>query len=727
MKSRTKLLIAIICIFSVSVYAGPTTTSEFIKIDQFGYLPNSEKVAVISDPQTGYNSALSFTPGTTYQVRDWTTDAVVFSAAITSWNAGAVHAQSGDIVYWFDFSAVTTAGSYYIFDPTNNVGSYRFEINSCVYNEVMKHAMRMFYYQRCGVAKQSPYVDAGYVDAACHIGTQQDTDCRLYNNTNASTAKDLSGGWHDAGDYNKYVNFAWSAVIDMLLAYEQNPSVWLDNYNIPESGNGVPDLLDEVKVEMDWLLKMQNSDGSVLSIVGIQGYSTAYSPPSVDNKYRVYGPATTAASISGAAMYALAAIQFKSAGQIVYASVLETAAINAWTWANANPNVQFFNAGVIQAGEQQISAQELSDRKIGAAVYLYALTGTAAYKTYVENNYQAVHLIAWGKAYIYETYPQDALLYYAALPGATPSVASMITSTYAASLGTSGHPENLRSYLDKTDAYRAFLNDMEYHWGSNVNKDVMASMLLVMNYYNLDPGNATNYTNDAAGYLHYLHGVNPNSKTYLTNMGNYGAENSTTSIYHLWFIDGSPLWDEVGVSTYGPAPGYLPGGPNKDYNIDGCCPAGCGSYSSLCNTNVNPPMGQPAQKSWKDFNPDWPLNSFSVTEPQMFYQATYIRMLSMFLNPVCNQTTGINKLDSKHLVAIYPSPISTNFTLQIKTPVILKNAVLKIYDVCGKEVRSVSVKNSETILSRDELRGGIYFYKVINDHESIGNGKLIFE
>jgi hypothetical protein len=68
---------------------------------------------VISDPQVGFNAALSFTPGTTYQVRDWTTDAVVFSSAITAWNGGATHIQSGDKVYYFDFSSLTTDGSYY--------------------------------------------------------------------------------------------------------------------------------------------------------------------------------------------------------------------------------------------------------------------------------------------------------------------------------------------------------------------------------------------------------------------------------------------------------------------------------------------------------------------------------------------------------------------------------------------------------------------------------------
>jgi len=485
-----------------------------------------------------------------------------------------------------------------------------------VYADVLKVAMRSYYYQRCGTAKQNPFVDNGYADGACHIGAQKDKDCRLYNNANISTSKDLSGGWHDAGDYNKYVNFAWPAVVNLLLAYEQNPTVWFDNYGIPESGNGIPDILDEIKYEMDWLLKMQNSNGSVLCMVGTPTYGSS-SPPSSDTKARVYGPATTTASYSAAGMFALAAIQFKAAGQTAYAATLQTAAINAWTWANANPNITFYNTGNITAGEQELNAGNYPDRefvrKISAAIYIYALTGTASYKTYIENNYTTVHLVAWGSAQIWEAYPQYAMLYYAALPGATPAVRTNILNSYAGSMEISS--QNLLSYTNKTDAYMAYLEDNAYSWGVNQAKGDMASMFLDMNYYNLNAANATNYKNAAAGYVHYFHGVNPISKTYLSNMGNYGAENSATTIYHLWFDDGTQ-WDEVGVSTYGPASGIVPGGPNKFYT-----------------QNVTPPANQPTQKSYADFNGG--NNAYEVTENGIYYQAGYIRMLSNFVSSSC--------------------------------------------------------------------------------------------
>ncbi|MCP5939928.1 hypothetical protein NL351_28865, partial [Klebsiella pneumoniae] len=86
-----------------------------------GYFPNSKKVAVIADPQTGFNSTESFAPGTganQYQVRRFSDDAIVYSGTITSWKSGTTHVQSGDRGWWFDFSSLATPGLYYIFDAT---------------------------------------------------------------------------------------------------------------------------------------------------------------------------------------------------------------------------------------------------------------------------------------------------------------------------------------------------------------------------------------------------------------------------------------------------------------------------------------------------------------------------------------------------------------------------------------------------------------------------------
>ncbi len=153
-------LLPVFIFVTTQLFASPAITTEFIKIDQFGYRTSDQKIAVIANPQSGFNDTAHFTPGTSYQVRRWIDDAVIFSGSITAWNGGATHSQSGDKVWWFDFSSVTAADDYYIYDVTNAVGSYRFTISDCVYGNVMKTALRTYYYQRCGTPKASPYTDA---------------------------------------------------------------------------------------------------------------------------------------------------------------------------------------------------------------------------------------------------------------------------------------------------------------------------------------------------------------------------------------------------------------------------------------------------------------------------------------------------------------------------------------------------------------------------------------
>jgi endoglucanase len=707
-----KLLLPASLLLPLALLASPGLTTQFIKIDQFGYRPGDQKIAVIANPISGYNNGTSFSPGSTYEVRDWVSDAVVFTGTLTAWNGGATQAQSGDKAWWFDFSSLTTPGAYYIYDLANNVGSYRFEIDDCVYQAALKQAMRFYYYQRCGVAKQVPYTAAGWADAACHTGTQQDTDCRLYNNTNVSTSKNLSGGWHDAGDYNKYVNFTWNPMCDLLLAYEENPAMWTDDYNIPESGDGIPDLLDELKFELDWLLKMQQGDGSVLSVIG----GSSASPPSADGAARRYGPATTSASLSAAGIFALAAMQYTAASQASFAATLQTAAINAWNWANANPGITFYNAGTLAAGEQELGTYETSARKFAAAVYLYALTGNTTYRTYVDNNYASMHLLQWTFAYPFEGSEQDALLYYTKTPGATTPVRNAILNAYTVSLSTN-NADNLPAYNNSTDAYRAWLSDNNYTWNSNQTKSKQGIMFLNMNVYNLDATNAAKYTNAASGFVHYFHGVNPNTKTYLSNMGSYGAENSVTQFYHAWFEHGSALWDEVGVSTYGPPPGYIPGGPNPGYALDGCCPNGCGSAqnNALCNTNVTPPLNQPIQKSYKDFNDSWPINSWTVTEAGIYTNAAYIRMLSHFSSLSCSTTTAVEPVKGAgaFLLALYPQPAREQITIRFAGNE--KRALqYVISDVNGHALASGHASCSGTLdIQTDKLTAGVYFLKVV--------------
>lgn len=603
--------------------------SPYIVVDQFGYLPGDQKIAVLRDPQQGWDETESFAPGNTYALVESPSGNQVLTGSSVPWNGGATDPSSGDKAFWFDFSSVQAPGTYYVLDVEKNVRSPQFRIGESVYRDVLKHAMRTFFYQRAGQEKTAAHAGASWADGPSHVGALQDRNCRRWNApSDGSTERDLSGGWYDAGDYNKYTNWHAHYVVSMLRAYHRHPSAFSDDYGMPESGNGIPDILDEAKWGMDWLVRMQNSDGSVLSIVGVDHAS----PPSAATGQSLYGDASTSATLSAASAFAYGATVFGEAGMTAYAKDLRDRATDAWSWAQANPQVTFQNnegptAG-LGAGKQEVDDHGRLMRKIEAAIHLFELTGEAAYRTFVDANHQDVHLMQWSYAYSFEEREQEMLLHYASLPGATPAVATAIRSTYQDAMDGS---DNFAAFDGKTDPYLAHLAD--YTWGSNGQKASLGNMYMSLVIHDIHPSRAADARQAALGYLHYLHGVNPFGMVYLSNMYGLGAEKSANEFYHSWFSDGSP-WDRVGTSAHGPAPGFLTGGPNPSYDWDGCCPSSCGSAqnNAVCTSEpIDPPRNQPNQKSYKDFNTTWPLNSWEVTENSNGYQLPYIRLLSSFV------------------------------------------------------------------------------------------------
>jgi endoglucanase len=616
---------------SVVSWAAPAQTTPFIKIDQFGYLTNAKKVAVVVDPQVGNNAADAFSPGTAanqYQVRRWSDDVTVLTGTLQAWNGGATHAQSGDRGWYFDFTGLTTPGSYYVFDTQNNVGSYRFEIGDNVYDEAMKHAVRTFYYQRLNFAKSTPFADTKWTDAASYEGSNQDRFATSrFNKGNAATAKDLHGGWMDAGDVNKYTTFAESAVIQLAEVYRMNPVVFKDNYGIPESGNGVPDLLDELKYELDFLKRMQDATGTngLLLKVGVDNYNEV-SPISNDTRPRYYLPECTAATLAGASMFAVAGQTFKTHPSLVsYGNDLITRAQAAWNRAKVTTNnFTTFESncddGDIKSGDADRTAQEQLESAFVAAVYLYEATGLAEYKAFVESRYTSMSPYNWWGPYWLHVHV--AMLRYASMAGVTATVANNIRSQKASQNGVM----SLNDYTAQTDLYRAFVPDAQYHWGSNQVKSNCGNLNLDFVTFNLNSANQAQYRELAEQHLHYMHGVNPLTLVMLSNMNAYGSENSGNEIYHTWFTNGT-VWDNVLTSANGPAPGYVTGGPNKSY---------AGNQPNISN--------QPPQKAYREWNNGYPENSWELTEPSIYNQASYIMLLGRLMiatNPTDTQAPSV--------------------------------------------------------------------------------------
>jgi hypothetical protein len=264
-----------------------------ICVDQFGYLPEGDKVAVINDPQIGYNAGDHYVPSRMLIIRTRTGKSVT-TGLVVPWQSGAVHADSGDRGWWFDFSALKTPGEYYLYDPQNKVRSPLFRVGNKVFNPILRAATRMFAYQRIGQAIPPKVALGPWTDAAAF---PQDAHARYVNaKSDPKTERDMSGGWMDAGDTDKYPPFLGDVIHPLLYAYRANPRVFTDDDHIVESGNGLPDILDEVKYELDWLVRSQAPDGSLPVKMGNVDYNGAY-PLARDVRPRYYGPADTGATI----------------------------------------------------------------------------------------------------------------------------------------------------------------------------------------------------------------------------------------------------------------------------------------------------------------------------------------------------------------------------------------------------------------------------------------------
>ncbi len=610
-----------------------------IVIDQFGYPAKAEKIAVIRDPQAGYDSAAHFTPGSNYAVVDRSTGKIVKQGQTAAWNGGATDAVSGDKVWQFDFSDVADPGTYIIVDIERGLRSPEFRIDDKVYRDVLKHALRTYFYQRAGFEKTAQTAGPDWADAASHLGRWQDPQSRPWRSkgrwrTDNEATRDLRGGWFDAGDYNKYTNWAARVVIVLLRAYDESPAAFGNDSGIPELGDGVPDILNEVKWELDWLTRMQDADGSLLCVQGLDQAS----PPSSAKGPSYYGPATTAATLMGAAAFAYAAKIYSARPEpdlASYGKDLTARAKRAWDWAAANPGVLYYNndetqqpgSGGLASGQQEMNDEERLAAKFEAAVYLYELTGAHDYKSFIESTYTAV--IGGEFPTPWNADKQEALLYSTRLPNISAEVKTIILTKFRSNV--TNNADQLPLITSQQDPYRSPI--LDYTWGSNAVKVRQARLYQLLSSYGDDAPAA-----DAAalGYIHYIHGVNPLGLVYLTNMKSAGAAHSATTMYHNWFSYGT-RWEKVSETTPGPPPGYLVGGPNAHYSKDRCCTAAFGTLCyweaafSFCRNDYAPPLRQPPSKSYRQFNEGWPANSWEVTEPSTGYQAQYIRALARYV------------------------------------------------------------------------------------------------
>lgn len=279
--------------------------------------------------------------------------------------------KSGDTVKIADFSKYTRPGTYQLYLPDKGY-SYAFEIKPAVYNEVLKAAVRTFYYQRASMPLEEKFAGifarpAGHPDDVCYF----------HPSTGHSTGMKASpGGWYDAGDYNKYIVNAGITVSMMLSLAELFPGSIPDGFsNIPESGNGKNDLLDELQYELDWMLTMQDQDGGVFHKLTNLGFDAFQMPEKSTDKRYFVGKSTTA-TLCFAASLAQASRVFRPSAPD-YAGRLLDASKKAFDWAQVNPTTPFRNPPDVVTGPY--ANDDAQDEFFWAAAELLRVTGDRKY------------------------------------------------------------------------------------------------------------------------------------------------------------------------------------------------------------------------------------------------------------------------------------------------------------------------------------------------------------
>lgn len=221
-----------------------------ILVNQLGYLPGGTKKAVFKGQKIPH----------VFHVMKEETGEIVYTGYPEE---EEYDKTKEEYISYGDFSQIKAEGTYYIEAPVLG-RSYTFTIAEDIYDEMFREACKQYYYNRCGMTLTEAFAGSA-AHNACHIGNAVLVD-------DISVSMDVTGGWHQDEKGQKSVVAASGVVARMCLSYELYPSAFTDDMKIPESGNGIPDLLDEMKYEVDWLLKMQDAKtGAVYA--GITVYS----------------------------------------------------------------------------------------------------------------------------------------------------------------------------------------------------------------------------------------------------------------------------------------------------------------------------------------------------------------------------------------------------------------------------------------------------------------------
>ncbi|MDI1431157.1 glycoside hydrolase family 9 protein [Polyangium sorediatum] len=487
---------------------------------------------------------------------------------------------SGEHVHVVDFTSFAKVGDKYELRVEGET-SFPFNVRKDLYGKLKYDALAYFYHNRSGMPIAMPY--AGEEKWARPAGHTSDKSVPCAPGTGCSYSLDVSGGWYDAGDHGKYVVNGGISVWTMLAQYERAKHIGTSSADfgdgklaIPENKNGVPDILDEARYELEWMLKMQVPEGQpragmVHHKVHDEKWTGLGLAPHEANMKRFLRPPSTAATLNLAANAAQAARIWKTLDP-AFAEKTLAAAEKAWAAAKANPAV--YAPPSDNQGGGPYDDIDVSDEFYWAAAELFITTGKEEYQT------------ALTKSKHYMAVPQTG-----ALTGSGSSTSMTWQMTQA--LGTISLavvPNKLdkdlvaamrSSVVAAADAYLGILDaegyrlpfkaggSKKYPWGSN---SFLLNNLVILALSH-DFTGKPKYLGGAVEGMDYILGKNPMVQSYVSGFGSNPLKNP----HHRFWAN------QVDAKFPTAPPGAVSGGPNSGLDdpygqaagLAGCAPQKC--------------------------------------------------------------------------------------------------------------------------------------------------------
>lgn len=574
------LLTHLCLVFALSPVSSPVLADESlsknIHINQVGYLPSHPKIAFVSSPL-----------GLPFQVINRESEKVVQKGMLTLNEAN--DPASGSHIWQADFTSLQSPGTYQIHIP--GVGSsYPFAIKPGAYQSLSNNTLKTFYHLRSGIAIEDRF-SAGTGRKATHL-----EDALLYSgNPNDATNITVSGGWYDGSDTGKYVINGAFAAGTLLLLHEFLPDHFPDQtLNIPGSGNNVPDILDEARWEISWILKMQRDDGGVYHKVTPLEPQLGVSPGEDSSKRYIFKPSTTATA-SACALFAKASRLYE-VHDATFAQRCFSAAQQAWDFLEQHKEPLIFeNPDNVRT--EAYTDNDDSDERFWAAIELYLATDDPRYANLASVIADRRIPLLSSSGYWGNLMPLAAGTI---IKNVTNENELTILSEVKSDLVTLAQSIQQRII---TDGYRLSIQENNFTWGSNSSILQNAIVLILASRADTKAG----FARGALDQLHYILGRNPLSRCYVTGHG----KNPPLQPHNLNAV--------LPVKEGQIIPGFLVGGANSNLN------------DSVLKSTI--PGDSPPALAYVDHQ-----DSFSSNETSISWNAALVFVSSFFTRPPLAET-----------------------------------------------------------------------------------------